>query len=173
MWIYLIMSLRRTTPVSASRNKREISIATRCVSLDNKNRAIVSAICHRNVTGWTLVGLNGQDRPVRMWSTLSDYQPFRFSVVPIDRFRETVLRLKPKVLYANDVSVLAPLDPRITLVPYTGTMNQILGRLAKDDDRRQQPIKKQKASIPTFDEIQQLDPTITYSDYLHIYGKST
>lgn len=165
------MFLRRSTPVSASRNKRPISIATRCVVLATENRTIVNAICHHNMSGWTLIGLNSSNEPVRIWSSVSGYQPFRCTVLPAEKFRDTVIRLKPSVLYVNNMAILTPIDPSIRIVPYTSTLTQILDRLSKDSERARQHQPKKHESVPTFDAIRQLDQSITYRDYMHIYGK--
>lgn len=122
------------------------------------------------MSGWTLIGLNSSNEPVRIWSSVSGYQPFRCTALPAEKFRDTVIRLKPRVLYVNNLAILTPIDTSTRLVPYTGTLTQILDRLAKDGERviRNQPKKHE--SVPTFDAIRQLDKSITYRDYLHIYG---
>lgn len=166
--------MRKSVKISKLRNKRVVPIAANHVVLSTTNKAVVGIICHRHFSGWTIIGLNTESQPVRIWSTLEGIEPFRAIPVTADKIRDLVLRQKSlKNIYANDVSVLSPFSSfkHAALSTYTDTLNELMERLERETIERTASRTAANA-VPTFAEIRRLDSSITYRDYAMIYGRS-
>lgn len=171
--------LRKRIEIPKCRNKRAKQIASNFLQLDSEDRTIVSVICHHHLSGWTLVGLNVSNRPTRIWSSVNGFEPFRALYVESSKLRNIVLKYKPTIIYLNDAVILSPLSDFTTskLLVYTGPLDELLHRLGQESARQQaRDIKKQKhqqrqKTVPTYEEIRELDANITLRDYELIYKR--
>lgn len=161
--------IRRKVATPRCRNKRETPIAATFLPLAKGDKRIVNMICHRHFSGWTVVGLNVKNLPVRAWTTVGRYVPFKSSAISSDKIRDVIYKIKPKLLYINDAFILKPIDQTLPMLPYFGPLSELLERLSSGGKSNSR--KNKAADVPTYEEIQELDENITYRDYMYIYKR--
>lgn len=169
------MFKKKEVAVNTDRACRSIDIASSAIPLDRKDMKCVNAIFHTSIIGHLLIALNKSNRPVCAWCDIDAIVPIKCKIIQSTlQFRSIINSIKPKCLYLNDGSLLAPMrydqskEP-YNISPYTGTLPQLLKRLADEESIRETMANAKHAnvadSIPTYETLLALDSTLTKSDY--------
>ena len=173
----MIKQSKRRVEISKARNKRGINLAASHLSLDSTDTRAQSVICHRHLYGWVLILLNRENLPIRIWTTVNGFEPFRAILITEDKVRNIVLRHKPKTIHLNDCSLLVPTTDfaNTQLIAYTESLYEYLETLKKEAEvaQRIRDRLNRTNNTPRFETIKALDPSITYAEYAKIYNLDT
>lgn len=169
--------IQKRVPIGTDRKRRERPIGANFLRLASNPKEIVGMVCHKHLSGWALIGLNVDNQPVKVWTTINGFEPFRGINVESTKIRDIVRRCRPRTLYLNDAHILVPLKSlgrEVRVIAYSGSLESLLTELSASvasnaGDGGGSP--KNIESAPTFAEIRELTGnTITYKEYIAIYG---
>lgn len=159
-----VFNFKKIKTIDKNRKIRPINVAHSLIPIvrRDKNQPIETVLFHKNLSGHILLALNSQNEPVSAWRDIDAIVPIKSSlVINSDRFKQIVLNLKPKKVFLNDGILLGQL-PQCQLFVYSNkTLLQILNEIRLE----KQPFSKKDNNIPTFKDMQMLEPNMTRKEY--------
>lgn len=172
------------------RNARAINIAHSFIPLSKSNVQIVNVLFHKNLEGFVMIGLNKFNEPVKAWCNIDGIVPIHRHIVKIGQFCNILNRLDPQTVYLNDGELLKPFLCNHKLVVYhSKTLREILddikispqvtcNNVAKSSFTKKSSTRNtnnvvddDSYKVPTFEEMVNLDPTLTKRQYKIFYSK--
>lgn len=160
------------------RNKRTVAVNQSYIKVSNnkKFKSEHDRICilYKYCGGYLLFELNQEREPVRVWRDFNRGKfPLKTHYIPFTRFTEKIQQFAPTVIYTNDAEPLKNLTFTYTLKAFFIPIHDLLQSLLiptrdiKSDTIQQSDFRD---SLPTFENIKELDPYITYKEYKQIYS---
>lgn len=147
--------------VSKRRNRRTIDIAFSQFPFDKIDRDPVNVLYHKSIDGYRIFSLNKNNRPIRCWTNIKGISAVKSLYVSTDKFAKIVENLKPKIIFLNDGNYLNITSQNIK-VYHQKTLTEIL----TDIEIKPKPINNEsKNNIPTYADMQILDPKMTRKQY--------
>lgn len=138
-------------------------------SYRSSDNTIESAIFHKSMYGHVLIVLNDKCHPINAWSDIQGIIPIKCRrIKDLQKFSTLVQSIKPKVLYLNDGEILKSIPQTCKLQAYHNkTLLNILEELQQQSIKVASDAAAQLTTnnIPSFEDMQIMDPTITRKDY--------
>lgn len=160
----VVYSYRKSQTVEKTRNARPINVAHSLIPVgkNGNDKTIKNVLFHKNLSGHILIGLNNLNEPVTAWRDIDAIVPIKSTlVIDSSKFKQIVSNLNPTRVYLNDGVLLGPLKHCSLMVYSNKTLLQILADIKIE---RQTDIKKDN-NIPTYKDMQILEPHITRREY--------
>lgn len=157
-----VVNYKKTQSIDKARSIRPINVAHSLIPIGRRdNNAIENVLFHKSLSGHVLIALNNLNEPVVAWRDIDAIVPIKSSLVlDLNKFKQVIVSLKPKKVYLNDGVLLGKLS-HCELIVYS---NKTLLQILKDIKIEKQTIKRAN-NVPTFKDMQILEPNITRREY--------
>lgn len=138
-------------------------------------------VLHRCLSGYVMIELDHEMYPVNGYKDVSGITIMKLRYLDRSKFREVAFRktvkssrgvLKREVvmLHTNDASLLAPLPENLPVEVYTNISVQTVITALRAIYKNHEEDQEAKKKPPPYEEIRQLIPNMSRSDYKKIYG---